>query len=67
MVWKALEVLVMRSEALGSVDVNTLCPLAGSLVADCVCAELIFACNFRCYLRAVSKNVMFLRYLLKNR
>ena len=36
MVWKALEVLAMLSEPLGSVDVNTLCPLAGSLVADCV-------------------------------
>ena len=32
MVWKALEALGMLSEALGSFDVNTVCPLPGSWI-----------------------------------
>ena len=43
MVWKALEALGMLSEALGSFDVNTVCPLPGSWVAGC------FVCIFMCF------------------
>ena len=32
MVWKALEALGMLSEALGRLDVNTVCPLPGSWI-----------------------------------
>ena len=32
MVWKALEALGMLSEALGRLDVNTICPLPGSWI-----------------------------------
>ena len=32
MVWKVLEALGMLSEALGSFDVNTVCPLPGSWI-----------------------------------
>ena len=32
MVWKALEALGMLSEALGSFDVNIVCPLPGSWI-----------------------------------
>ena len=32
MVWKSLEALGMLSEALGSFDVNTVCPLPGSWI-----------------------------------
>ena len=43
MVWKALEALGMLSEALGSFDVNTVCPLLGSWINHVVC---IFPCFF---------------------
>ena len=37
MVWKALEALGMLSEALGSFDVNTVCPLPGSWINHVEC------------------------------
>ena len=43
MVWKALEALGMLSEALGSFDVNTVCPLPGSWINHVVC--FVFAGN----------------------
>ena len=53
MVWKALEALGMLSEALGSFDVNTVCPLPGSWINHVVCIftcfsenEVTFVCIF---------------------
>ena len=44
MVWKALEALGMLSEALGSFDVNTVCPLPGSWINHgpvCICCTSV--------------------------
>ena len=41
MVWKALEALGMLSEALGSFDVNTVCPLPGSWINHVLYAFLL--------------------------
>ena len=53
MVWKALEALGMLSEALGSLVVNTVCPLPGSWINHVVCIftwfskdEVTFVCMF---------------------
>ena len=44
MVWKALEALGMLSEALGSFDVNTVCPLPGSWINH-VCILCTYLCD----------------------
>ena len=53
MVWKALEALGMLSEALGRLDVNTVCPLPVSWINHVVCIfkwfsdnEVTFECIF---------------------
>ena len=60
MVWKALEALGMLSEALGSFDVNTVCPLPGLWINHVMKMRSLLYASLQGLLNPVHGNVVFL-------